>query len=123
MSELIETYNEAAQVNYVNPVTREIEAVTGAPIATVCAGCPLGHWEITFEAPPPLAAPLPAPANSGPSRWLAECYCRVRATHTARLEPDPERHGGLKRAPNTRLVFRCSDLAPALADWSSRQAG
>ena len=123
MSAIVESDGQAGATTpaeYVNPVVREVESITGAEIRAVCARCPLGHWEISYDDPPALSEPLRAP-GLGKARWLAECFCRVRHQQTARLEPDPDRAGQLRRAANTRLVFRCSDQAQAIADWQQRQ--
>ncbi len=124
MSELIQGDRASAVEGpaYVNDVVIEIERATKQAIESACATCPLAHWEISIDDPRPLNEPLSAP-GLGKSRWIAECFCRVRHTHTARLEPDPERSGTLRRAAQTKIVFRCSDRAGALADWQSRNQG
>jgi len=109
-----------APPEYINNVVAEIERATGQEIRAACRQCPLSHWEISYDDPPALSEPLRAP-GLGKARWLAECFCRVRHQQTVKLEPDPERAGQLRRAANTRLVFRCSDQAQAIADWQQRR--
>lgn len=117
---LDETDGDAPPPTFMSPVMREVARVTGqVHELSLCAFCPLAHWELSFDALPPLDAPLQPPAM-GAARWLLDCHCRVRHAYTAQLEPNPETPGKLKRAANTRLVFRCSDHGPAVEEWAKR---